>query len=148
MLSPPPSAETLCTTPFGGRNGWLAQPGRARRGAGLATGGPERDEQRRPRGRRASDRGFLPLSLAEYLKLGRLDGKAIAAGQARRHPRPMRRRSCERLGLSGDGWLWGIESFGRLFRSAIGRATALADFAASRGRRWLHGVSAARLAFG
>ena len=54
----------------------------------------------------------------------------------------------QRLGLAAEGWLWGIESFGRVFRSAIGRAAALTDFAASRGRRWLHGISAARLIFG
>ena len=54
----------------------------------------------------------------------------------------------QRLGLAAEGWLWGIESFGRVFRSAIGRAAALTDYAASRGRRWLHGISAARLIFG
>ena len=54
----------------------------------------------------------------------------------------------QRLGLAADGWLSRIESFGRLFRSAIGQATAPADFAASRSRRWRHGISAARLAFG
>ena len=54
----------------------------------------------------------------------------------------------QRPGLAADGWLWGIESFGRLFRAAIGRAAAPADFAASHGRRWLRGISAARLAFG
>ena len=49
---------------------------------------------------------------------------------------------------AGREWLWGIESFGRLFRATIDRAMALPGFAASRDRRWLRGISAARLAVG
>ena len=98
-------------------------------------------------GRRASDRGFLPLSLAEYLQLIDWTGRQLRRGKrgaiAADAPPIL-----QRLGIDGDGWLWGIESFGRVFRSAIGRAAALTDFAASRGRRWLHGISAARLIFG
>jgi hypothetical protein len=98
-------------------------------------------------GRRASDRGFLPLSLLEYLQLIDWTGRQLRRGKrgsiAADAPPIL-----QRLGIDGTNWLWGIESLGRLFRSAIGRASALADFASARGRRWLQGVSAARLTFG
>ena len=93
--------------------------------------------------RRRESLVLVPLSLAEYLTLVRWTGRQLREGNRGvipADPPPI----LQRLGLAADGWLCGIESFGRLFRAAIGRASALADFAASRGRRWLHGISAAR----
>ena len=89
----------------------------------------------------------MPLPLAEYPTLVDWTGRQLREGKRGVIPAdapPI----LQRLELAAEGWLWGIESFGRLFRSAIGRAAALADFAACHGRRRLQGISAARSAFG
>ena len=53
----------------------------------------------------------------------------------------------KRLHVVGDAWLDQVQHFGRWFRRAVGRATTLADAAAQRGRRWLHGIARSRQAF-
>jgi hypothetical protein len=103
------------------------------------------------RGRRASDRGFLPLELDDYLRLLDWTGRQL-------------RRDCRRAGHGGvipdhlapiltrlairpEGWLDLVTGFGRWFHRAAGRVGALRERAARRGRRWLHGLEASRAAF-
>jgi len=97
--------------------------------------------------RRASDRGFLPISLDEYLELLDWTGRQIRAdkrGAIRADLRPI----LERLRINADAWIDTIERFGKKFRRAVGRTSSLASFAASRGKHWFHGVTASKLAFG
>jgi hypothetical protein len=53
----------------------------------------------------------------------------------------------ERLQVRPDRWIESVLTLGRRFHRVIGRASSMAARAAASGRRWLHGVSASRLAF-
>ena len=96
---------------------------------------------------RASDRGFLPLSLSEYLQLLDWTGR-----QARRDKRGQIPEALapilDRLQIAGECWLDMVLNFSRWFRRAAGRADSLAAEAARRGRHWLQGVTRSRVAFG
>jgi hypothetical protein len=97
--------------------------------------------------RRASDRGFLSMTLDEYLELLDWTGRQVRAdkrGAIPLHLAPI----LERLHINGDAWVDTIDQFGRLFRRAAGRVASMAALAAARGKRWFHGVSACRTAFG
>jgi REP element-mobilizing transposase RayT len=116
--------------------GWLA-PVAETAGSGVPAEPPQR---------RASNRGFLPLSLDDYLRLldwtGRVlrsDCRSIPAGLA-----PL----FERLNLNAETWTDCVGQFGRQFRRAAGRAVSLARFAERSGQHWLHGVTWSRRAFG
>jgi hypothetical protein len=97
-------------------------------------------------GRRASNLGFLPLSLAEYLQLLDWTGRQIRHDKRGAIPADLA-PILKRLHVVGDAWLDQVQHFGRWFRRAVGRATTLADTAAQRGRRWLHGIARSRQAF-
>ena len=94
--------------------------------------------------RRASDKGFLPVSLSEYLR--RLDW-------TRRQSRPDQRGQIPGelapllLQLSAEAWVDTVLSFGRWFPRAAGRAQSLTAEAARRRRHGLHGLSHSRVAF-
>jgi hypothetical protein len=97
--------------------------------------------------RRASDRGFLPMTLDEYLELLDWTGRQVRAdkrGAIPLHLAPI----LERLGINGDAWVDTIDQFGRLFRRAAGRVASMAALAAARGKRWFHGMRACRTSFG
>jgi hypothetical protein len=90
--------------------------------------------------------GFLPVSLGDYLKL--LDWTGRQSRQDKRGPIPSELAPIlERLQIAGESWLDMVLNFRRWFRRAVGRADSLAAEAASRGRRWLHGVTRSRVAF-
>ncbi len=101
--------------------------------------------------RRASDRGFLPCGLDDYLRLLDWTGRQL-------------RRDCDqpghggtipaelapilsRLGLAAGEWPAMIRQFGRWWRWAIGSPSQLERWRQRLGRRWLHGSAASRLAF-
>jgi len=97
--------------------------------------------------RRASDRGFLPMTLDEYLELLDWTGRQVRRdkrGAIPQHLLPILRR----LQVNTDVWVDTIERFGRSFRRAAGRVSSLAAFAAARGKRWFQGMAASKLAFG
>jgi hypothetical protein len=97
--------------------------------------------------RRASDRGFLPMTLDEYLELLDWTGRQVRAdkrGTIPLHLAPI----LERLRINGDAWVDTIDQFGRLFRRAAGRVASMGALAAARGKRWFQGLSACRTAFG
>jgi len=91
-------------------------------------------------------RGILPMTSAQYFDLvdqsGRLSRSdkpgAIAADLA---PILMR------IGANPDAWMETISRFGTSFRLAVGLLSNLRHFADQLGRRWLKGVTAARIAF-
>jgi hypothetical protein len=96
--------------------------------------------------RRASDKGFLPLKLEQYLEL--LDWTGRQARPDKRGQIPAELLPIlERLRLSSETWVETVLNFGRWFRLAAGRVDSLAAEAARRGRRWLQGVSKSRASF-
>ena len=97
--------------------------------------------------RRASDRGFLPMTLDEYLELLDWTGRQVRSDKRGAIPAELR-PILERLQINADAWVDTIERFGRTFRRAIGRASSMAAFAASRGKSWFQGVTASKMAFG
>ena len=108
--------------------------------------GPTSSADAEPPGRRASNLGFLPISLAEYLQLLDWTGRQIRHDKRGAIPADLD-PILKRLHVVGDAWLDQVQHFGRWFRRAVGRATTLADAAAQRGRRWLHGIARSRQAF-
>jgi len=95
---------------------------------------------------RASDQGFLPISVEHYVMLLDWTGRELRAdkrGAIPDHLAPI----VERLGLNRSNWVETVRGFGRLFKQAAGRSSSLIDAAACRSRRWFQGKAAARTAF-
>ena len=81
--------------------------------------------------RRASDKGFLPLKLEQYLEL--LDWTGRQARPDKRGQIPAELLPIlERLRLSSETWVDTVLNFGRWFRLAAGRVESLTAEAASR----------------
>ena len=87
-------------------------------------------------GRRASDKGFLAMSLEAYLELVDWAGRQLRRpGQGRIPSRSA--PILKRLGLEADKWCFLVERFGKIFKQAAGGSVALAQEAARRGQRWM-----------
>jgi REP element-mobilizing transposase RayT len=97
--------------------------------------------------RRASDRGCLPLTSAEYAALLDWTGRQIRRGKTGRIAAELP-PILERLQTSPEQWVLAVEHFRTLFRTAAGRPSSLASEATRRSRRWLHGTHASRDLFG
>jgi hypothetical protein len=98
-------------------------------------------------GRRASGKGFLPLSLSEYLRLLDWTGRQSRPDKRGQIPGELA-PLLARLQLSAETWVDTVLNFGRWFKRAAGRAESLTAEAARRGRHWLHGLAHSRAAFG
>ena len=83
-------------------------------------------------GRRASDLGYLPLKLLDYLQLVDWTGRQIARGKRGRIPNRCR-PILDRLGLDRQTWCELVGNFGRLFRRVAGGPASLAASAARGG---------------
>ena len=95
---------------------------------------------------RASDQGYLPIRLDQYLSLLDWTGRQLREG--RRGTIPARLAPIlERLGIIGDGWVETVRQFGRWFKTAVGRRGSLAYLPVRRRKAWLQGQVAAALAF-
>jgi REP element-mobilizing transposase RayT len=116
--------------------GWLAPV------AETANGGVPAE----PPQRRASNRGFLPLSLDDYLRLLDWTGRVLRSG-CQSIPAGLA-PLFERLHLNAETWTDCVDQFGRRFRRAAGRAVSLGRFAERSGQHWLHGITWSRRAFG
>ena len=95
---------------------------------------------------RASDQGFLPISVEHYVMLLDWTGRELRAdkrGAIPEHLAPI----MERLALNRSNWVETVRGFGRLFKQAAGRSSSLIDAAACRSRRWFQGKAAAQIAF-
>ncbi|MGH6737525.1 MAG: hypothetical protein ACREDY_00560, partial [Bradyrhizobium sp.] len=97
--------------------------------------------------RRASDRGFLPMTLDEYLELLDWTGRAVRSDKRGSIPANLL-PILQRLQVNADAWVDTIEQFGRTFRRAVGRISSLAALAGAKGKCWFQGVTASKLAFG
>ncbi|MGH6796503.1 MAG: hypothetical protein ACREDH_15205 [Methylocella sp.] len=96
---------------------------------------------------RASDRGFLPMTLDEYLELLDWTGRAVRSDKRGAIPANLL-PILQRLRVNAELWVDTIERFGRTFRRAVGRVSSLAALAGAKGKCWFQGVAASKLAFG
>jgi hypothetical protein len=97
-------------------------------------------------GRRASDKGLLPISLEDYLRLLDWAGRETRAGKRGAIPADLA-PILERLGLAEDEFLEAVEKFPDLFPRLAGPVSALVERAQQVGRRWMHGVGPAAKVF-
>ncbi len=86
--------------------------------------------------RRASDKGFLPLSLTGYLELLDWTGREIRRGKRGAIPDHLA-PILDRLGLDRNGWCDLVVKFGKYFKRAVGTVEHIRDEAVQRGQRWL-----------
>ena len=91
-----------------------------------------------PTGRRASQKGFLPISLSEYLDLLDWTGRQVNRKQRGSIPANLA-PILERIGIDTSGWCDLVKKFGKLFKRAAGTADNLANEAARRGIAYMHG---------
>ena len=92
-------------------------------------------------GRRASQKGFLSISLGAYLELVEWTGRQLRRGKRGvipTHLAPI----LTRLGLNARGWCDVVAKFGRSFKRAVGTAEHLQEEARRRGQRWLQSPGA------
>jgi hypothetical protein len=85
---------------------------------------------------RASNKGFLSLTLDEYLQLLDWTGRQIRPDKRGAIPSDLP-PILERLGIRSESWLALIENFATWFRVAAGRVPQLLAEAQRLGRRWL-----------
>jgi hypothetical protein len=91
--------------------------------------------------------GFLEMTVDAYLDFLHWNARRMVPGKSGamddRLPPIL-----ERLGMTAEFWLQMIENFDRWFRTAAGSSQKLAEEAARRGRKWLHGIGPMRGAVG
>ena len=101
--------------------------------------------------RRASEQGFLSMSLDAYLKLLDWTGRqvrAAASGSSQRGVIPSDLQPIlDRLRIVGDSWLDSVRHFGRWFHRAVGSAENVQSAATRAGKRWFTGIGSCRQAF-
>ncbi len=99
-------------------------------------------------GRRASDKGLLPISLEDYLALLDWTGRQIVAGKTGAIPRNLA-PILERIGIrQSDKWLELASGFHTMFGHVVGTGQQVADAAARAGRRCYGGRAACEAFFG
>jgi hypothetical protein len=113
----------------GRRSGWLS-PVEARESTDAV--GPDVCGS----GRRASCKGFLAISLSDYLELLDWTGRQIRGdkrGSIPKHLSPI----LARIGLDASDWRELVRQFGRTFKRVAGTAEHLSAEARRRGLKWL-----------
>lgn len=98
-------------------------------------------------GRRASDKGLLPIPLEKYLELVDWSGRQLRTDKRGAIPDDLA-SILERLGISSGSWLEGIEGFGSRFGKVVGGAKQVLAHARQFGRHWNRGIAACRDTFG
>jgi hypothetical protein len=114
--------------------------------APLSLSGDGLDDEPCASGRRASDKGLLPVSLEEYLRILTWTAQQVAAGGSPPTPDAIAQR-LEETGLNPDAWLDAVAHFPGRFRRIVGSSRELVRRAAQAGRRWFHGVRQAARVF-
>jgi hypothetical protein len=99
-----------------------------------------------PPATRASNRGFLPLSLDDYLLLLDWTGRQLRADKRGAIPAELL-PILERLAINAETWLDTVNCFGRWFHRAVGRLSSMAARAGRSGRFWFQGLRFSELAF-
>jgi hypothetical protein len=135
---PASSASADGTLGAADQDGWMAP---------LPLAGDPEPKAARNAGRRASNRGFLEMTLDEYLALLDWAGRQLRPGKRGLIPvdqPPI----LARLAINPARWLTCVSEFGRWYRAAAGGLAAMSEHASRVGRRWLWGMSMSRLALG
>ncbi|MBI3463472.1 MAG: hypothetical protein HY000_10505 [Planctomycetes bacterium] len=99
-----------------------------------------------PPTRRASNQGFLPMRLEDYLRLLDWTGRQTREGKRGAIPDHLQ-PILARLNIQCAAWLDTVCNFGRWFHRAAGGADRLLARAHRAGCRWSHGMTRSRLAF-
>ncbi len=97
-------------------------------------------------GRRASDQGILPISLADYVKLLQWTAQQLRSGQRSTIPHDLA-AVLDHLNVKHDAWLETVEQYEEGFGHAVGRPASLVAVAQRMELKHLKGVSACRSAF-
>lgn len=87
---------------------------------------------------RASNKGFLPITLADYLRLIDWTGRQAVKGKRGKIPDNLA-PIAQRLKVELSSWPELVASFGQKGRTARGSFEALEREAARRGRKWIRG---------
>lgn len=90
-----------------------------------------------PTKRRASRKGFLPVSLTEYLQLLDWTGRQLQANKRGAIPVEVA-PVLTRLGLQADQWCELVSRYGTIFKRAAGSSDSLSAEAARRGQQYMH----------
>jgi putative transposase len=90
--------------------------------------------------------GILPMTEAEYLELVDRSGRILHSGKCGAIDNDLA-PILRRIGLNPDSWMDTVSRFGSKFHLAAGVLSSLRSFADQIGRRWLAGISSARVAF-
>jgi hypothetical protein len=97
-------------------------------------------------GHRCSDKGFLAISLGDYLQL--LDWTARQTAAGKRGATPAAAPPIfERLSMSGETWCELVGNFGRLFYNVAGHPHLIEATRSRQTNRRFHTTSAARSLF-
>lgn len=91
-------------------------------------------------------RGFLTVSLPEYLTILDISGRHLQHGKKGHIPEQLS-PILERIGIKPEHWIETCQSCSKWFGSAIGSSQSLRNLAADLGRSWLKGVKMADRAF-
>ena len=95
---------------------------------------------------RASEKGYLPLTLEAYLTLLDWTGRQLRDGQQGTIPSELL-PILQRLGIRPETWFDVVHGYDSKFRTVVGRVEAIRREALRRGRRWLQGLSSAAAVF-
>ena len=93
-----------------------------------------------------NSRGFLPISLSEYLTLVDETGRELKNGKRGRIP-PELEPILRRIGIEPDHWLSVSTDCRKWFGYAIGSGHSLRNAAKQLGKNWLKGVRTAERVF-
>jgi REP element-mobilizing transposase RayT len=104
------------------------------------------DETKHPAIFRASHKGCLPISLAEYLRILDWTGRQIRHGKRGAIPSDLA-PILDRLGLISEGWVTMVTEFGKLFRQSAGSPTSLRVHAQRHLRQRVHSVEQSKSHF-
>ena len=95
---------------------------------------------------RASNKGCLPMSFAEYLNLLDWTGRQLREDKRGAIPADLA-PILERLHVGGEGWMQLMGQFSRLFRRAAGRPQSMQREREQRGCRLMQGIRHSRAIF-
>ena len=98
-----------------------------------------------PTPRRASQKGFLSMSLAKYLELLDWTGRQIRSNKRGAIPADLA-PILDRIGLNTNSWCDLVVQFGRKFKRAAGSPQSLAEEARRRQQPYMHAPGAALIA--
>ena len=101
------------------------------------------EESPKPHGKRASDSGFLPMTIEQYMLLVDWAGRCEQEGKREAIPKQLA-PIMDRLIANYDAFLLAVKDFGKLFRSFCGSPESLLAHGEKMGLKKIHGISMAR----